>query len=167
MANFNSVNQLRIEIDAMLREYPELADDEELRADMLEGATDIKEILSSLGRSLDNAKGLAAGVHSRIEELCAREQRFGTRIDFIRDLIFRVMDSAQLKKIELPEVTLSLKNNPQQLVGQGDAETMPDDLVNIKRTIDRKKVRAAIEAGQEVPGFTLSNAPPSLMVRVK
>lgn len=167
MANFNSVNQLRIEIDAMLREYPELADDEELRADMLEGATDIKEILSSLGRSLDDAKAKAAGVHSRIEELCAREERFGTRIDFIRDLIFRVMDSAQLKKIELPEVTLSLKNNPQQLVGQGDAETMPDDLVNIKRTIDRKKVRAAIEAGQEVPGFTLSNAPPSLMVRVK
>jgi len=167
MVKTDHIDRLRIEIDAMLREYPELAEDAALRADMLEGATDIKEILISLNRALDDTNALQAGVQSRIELLHDREERFGLRVQFIRGLIFKVLETAQLKKCELPEATLSLRNNPQALIGNADPVSLPDDLVKITRTIDRKKVREALEAGQEVPGFQLSNAPPSLNVRVK
>jgi len=167
MEKIDNVDRLRIEIEALLRDYPDLAEDDVLRADTLEGATDIRDVLIGLGRALDDSKALVAGVHSRIEELCARKERFDARTDLIRDLIFRVLDSAQLKKIELPEVTLSLRNNPPALTGNTDPALLPDELVKITRAVDRKKIRAAIEAGQAVPGFQLSNAPPSLMVRVK
>lgn len=171
MVNPIDVDHLRLEIETMLREYPELADDEELRADMLEGLTNITEVLIAVNRRYAETKALAAGLHAYIAELLgpleAREQRYEHRQEFLRDLIYRVMDSAQLKKIELPEVTLSLKANPPRLIGDADPELLPDDLCDIKRSINRKKIRAAIEAGKEVAGFVLSNAAPSLVVRVK
>lgn len=161
------INRLRLEIETMLREYPELADDEVLRADMLDGATDIKGALVDLAALLGATKGLASGLHTYIEELCAREERYEHRQEFLRDLIFRVMDSAQLKKLELPHATLSMRNNPPRLVGDADPANLPDDLCSIKRTVDRKAIKAAVEAGRTVEGFQLSNAAPSLMVKVK
>ena len=167
MGNFADVNELRIEIEAMLREYPELVDDEVLRADMVEGETNIKGVLAVLVELIGTTKALGAGLHDYIAELLTREQRYEARQEFLRDLIYRVMDSGQLKKLELPHATLSLRNNPQRLVGDADAATLPDDLCNIKRSVDRKAIKAAVEAGQVVPGFMLSNAAPSLMIKVK
>jgi hypothetical protein len=160
-------DRLRLEIETMLREYPELADDDVLRADMLEGATDIRDVLVSLTDTLGTTKALGVGLHDYISELSGRAERYEHRQEFLRDLIFRIMDSAQLKKLELSHATLSLKNNPPRLVGDADPATLPDDLCAIKRSVDRKAVRAALEAGKEIPGFVLSNAAPSLTVRVK
>lgn len=168
MANQTDVaERLRLEIETMLREYPELTDDDVLRADMLEGLTDIKEVLANLVALIGNTKALGAGLHGYIKDLLAREERYEHRQEFLRDLIYRVLDSSQLKKVELPHATLSLRANPQRLIGDADASALPDELCNIKRTVDRKAVRAAIEAGKEIPGFVLSNAAPSLMVKVK
>jgi Arc/MetJ-type ribon-helix-helix transcriptional regulator len=167
MGNFVSVDALRIEVASLLREYPELMDDDVARLDTLEGATDIREVLIRLARALDETKALEEGVHARIAELTARQGRFVSRGEMLRDLIFKVLESANLKKVELPEATLSLRNGVPRLTGEADPASLPDDLVKITRAVDRKKVREAIEAGQIVPGFTLSNAQPSLTVRVK
>lgn len=168
MANFkHDADMLRIDIEHLLSQYPDLADDEVLRADMLEGSTDIREILTGLNRTLEDTKALIDGMQGRLEDLAARRARFRQRGEFVRDLMLRILESAQLRKLELPEVTLSTKNNPQQIIGEPDAETLPDDLVKVTRAPDRKKIREALIAGQEVPGVILSNAPPSLMVRVK
>lgn len=162
-----NIDALRLEIESMLRDHPDLADDEVLRLDMLEGETDIKEVLTELGRRLAATKALEKGLRSYIEELLAREDRFKIHEDRLRKLMFKVLDSAQIKKISLPELTLSLKSNPQRLLGDADPNTMPDRLVHIKRSVDRTKVREAIEDGEVVPGFTLSNAAPSLVVKVR
>lgn len=168
MANLGeAVGRLRLEIEAMLRAYPDLADDEVARLDTLDGETDVREVLISLARMLDDTHALQEGVHGRIEELKARKDRFSSRAEFLRDLIFKLMASANFKKLELPLVTLSLRNNPRALIGDADPATLPDELVKITRAVDRRKVREAIDAGHDVPGFQLSNAPPSLMVRVK
>jgi hypothetical protein len=163
----NDANALRAEIEFLLSQYPELADDEILRADMLEGSTDIREVLTDLNRTLQDTKALIDGTQGRMDELAERRLRFRRRTEFVRDLMQRILESAQIRKIELPEVTLSLKNNPQQIIGEPDPEALPDDLVKIAREPDKKKIRAALMAGCEVPGVVLSNAPPSLMIKVK
>jgi hypothetical protein len=168
MANdFVSVSRLRIEVEALLREYPELADDDVALLDTLEGETDLLGVLAMLGRALDDTKALGEGVHARINELVAREGRFNARYELIRDLIFKVMESAQLRKVELPEVTFSLRSNPPRLVGDADPVTVPDELCKFTRSLNRKAIREAIESGHTVEGFLLSNAAPSLVVRVK
>lgn len=158
---------LRQHIEMLLREYPDMADDEILRADMLEGETDLREVLTEIHRMIDDAKALRDGTVARLDELAARRARFQHRIDFGRELIVRVLDSAQLRKVELPEATLTLRNNPQQLVGDPSADELPDELVRVVRSPDKKKIREWLEAGRAVAGCTLNNAPPSLQVRVK
>ena len=159
--------QLRQQIEAMMREYPDLAEDEILRADMLEGETNIAEVVTSIHRMTEDAKALRDGTQERLDDLTARRNRFKQRVEFGRDLILKILDAAQVKKLELPEVTVSLRNNPQKLVGDFNPDLMPDEFVQITRSVDRKKIREAIDAGREIPGFALSNAAPSLTVKVK
>ena len=115
----------------------------------------------------EDAKALRDGTQERLDDLTARRNRFKQRVEFGRDLILKILDAAQVKKLELPEVTVSLRNNPQKLVGDFNPDLMPDEFVQITRSVDRKKIREAIDAGREIPGFALSNAAPSLTVKVK
>jgi hypothetical protein len=167
MVNLPDINRLRLDIEALHRDYPELAMDEVATLDMLEGETDLLKVLAKLGRERDNTKVLQDGLHSRVGELIGRETRFDLRQEFVREVIFRLMESAQLKKCELPEVTFSMRNNPPRVVGDADPATLPDDLVKITRTISKTKIKEALESGRHVDGFVLSNSPPSLVVRVK
>jgi hypothetical protein len=163
----HDADALRREIERLLLDYPELADDDVLRADMLDGSTDIGDILTSLIHTIQDTTALKEGTEARLDELKARGERFTKRTKFVRALIFKIMETAKLKKLELPEATLSIRNNPQQIVGDPDAAALPDELVRIKREPDKQKIREALLAGQEVPGCALSNAPPSLMIGVK
>jgi hypothetical protein len=160
---------LRIEIEYLLAQYPDLKDDDDLRADMLEGETDITRVLTALNRYREDTKALADGSQARLDELAARKKRLAVRVEFITSLMQSILFTAQIRKIELPEVTLSIRNNPQQLVGDPDVDikTLPDDCIRTKQDVDRKAVREAIVAGRNVPGFVLVDAPPSLMVRIK
>jgi hypothetical protein len=163
----HDADALRREIERLLLEYPELVDDEVLRADMLDGSTDIGDILTSLIHTIQDATALEEGTRARLVELKLRGQRFTMRVEFVRALIFKIMETAQLKKLELSEATLLIRANPQQIVGELDAAMLPDELCRIKREPDKAKIRARLLEGGEVPGCMLSNAPPSLMVRVK
>jgi hypothetical protein len=162
----HDADALRRTIERLLLDYPELADDEVLRADMLDGSTDIGDILTSLIHTIQDATALKEGTKARLDELKARGERFTRRTEFVRALIFKIMETARLKKLELAEATLSIRNNPQQVIGE-DVDALPDALCRIKREPDKKKIRDTLLAGEAVPGWTLSNAPPSLMIGTK
>jgi hypothetical protein len=167
MVNPVDVEQLRLRIEALRRDYPDLDTDEVLLSDMLEGATDIATVLTELHRHIDDAKALRDGTAERLDELKDRKTRFDRRMQFYRDLILRVLETANLRKVELPEATLSLRNNPPQLIGDPDPNELPDEFVKVRREPDKAAIRSALEAGRAVPGFVLNNAPPSLTIRVK
>lgn len=158
---------LRTQIAMLLNDYPDLQEDEFLRADMLEGSTDMHAVLTSIHRMIDDAKGLRDGTAARLDDLAARKARFQQRVDFGRDLICKIMDTADLRKVELPEVTLSMRKNPPRVIGDPDASLLPDELTRVVRSPDKAKIREALEAGRDVPGCALSNSPPSLSIRVK
>lgn len=162
-----NVDELRHNIEALLRDYPDLVDDEDLRLDMLDGETEIKPVLTQLFRRVDDDKSMIEATTMRLKELSARRARFGRRVDFLRELMLKILQSANLKKIELAEATLSQRPVPQQIVGEPDVDLLPDDLVKITRVPDRAKIREALLAHREVPGVMLSNAPPTLMVNTK
>jgi Gp157 protein len=160
-------NTLRAILEGMIRDNPDMADDETLRADMLDGETNLIPLLTEIHRQIDDATAMWVGTANRLNELSSRKARFEKRVEFYRALVLKLLQSADLRKVELPECTLSLRNNPPQLLITAVAGELPDDLVKIKREPDRVKIRAALENGREVPGFYLNNAPPTLTVRVK
>jgi Gp157 protein len=161
------VDQLRLRIDALNREYPELSDDEVLRSDVLEGATDMNDVLVRLVEEAITSKSLVIAITDRFDRLAERRARIRRRVDFLRGLILQIMQAANLKKIELPEVTLIQRASQPQIVGEVDADALPDDLVTIKREPNRTAIREALQAHRELPGLSLGNAPPSLQVNTR
>lgn len=158
---------IRQSIENLKLTHPELVEDDEAWAATLESETDFNEVLTTIVRRIEDTKALVIGTKDRFEELKARKDRFEHRIETLRNLAFKIMQAAEIAKLELPECTLSLRASPQQLIGEADPNSLPDDLCKISRDLNRIAIREALKAGRAVDGFTLSNSPPSLSIRIK
>jgi nitrogen fixation/metabolism regulation signal transduction histidine kinase len=158
---------IRQSIENLKIAHPELIEDDEAWAATLESETDFNEVLTTIVRRIEDTKALVIGTKDRFEELKARKYRFEHRIDTLRELAFKIMTAAEIAKLELPEATLSLRAGQQQIIGDADPAALPDALCKISRSPDRTAIKEALKTGKEVPGFSLSNATPSLSIRIK
>jgi hypothetical protein len=158
---------IRQQIENLKIAHPALLEDDESWQASLESETDMRDLLTSIVRQIDDAEALVIGTQDRLDTLVARRNRFKDRKQALRDLAFKLMQSAELARVELPEATLSLRAGTQQLIGDADPNALPDGLCTISRAPDRTKIKDALKAGQTVPGFELSNSPPSLSIRIK
>src|SRR2546425_432664 len=111
------VDQLRRSMEALIRDYPDLEDDEVLRSDMLEGATNLLEVLGRLTRGVSDAKTLIDAIDARVDELTKRCERFHRRVEYYRALMLSIMQSGDLRKVVLPEATLVQAKSQPQIVG--------------------------------------------------
>jgi hypothetical protein len=161
------VRELQQQIANLFLEFPELKDDEVLRADMLEGQTEIKAMFTTILHSIDDAKAFSDGVDLRISQLAERKARFDMRVEFLRALILKVMRWADLRKVELAEATLSQRASQPKLIGDPDVALLPEELVKVTRAPDRTKIREALLRGDFVPECSLSNAEPTLAIHSK
>lgn len=164
--NTLEIAHLEREIENLIASYPELAEDETLRADMVAGSTDAEAILSRIMDRMQEAETMAFAIQKRINDLDARQKAFDRRGEAMRALALRVMTAAQLRKMQLPEATLSIRVNPPSVVIHDESE-IPSEFTRAEIKIDRAKIKEALKAGQIVPGASLSNGSESLSVRVK
>lgn len=158
---------VRLQVENLKLVHPEILEDDEAWLATLESETDFTELLTTIVRRIEDTKALVIGTKDRFEELKARKDRFEHRIDTLRELAFKIMQAADLAKAELPEATLSLRAGQQQLIGEADPASLPDSLCKISRDLNRTAIKEALKTGQTVPGFSLSNSPPSLSIRIK
>lgn len=161
---FLDADNLRRQIEAMLLEFPELREDEQLRLDTLEGETEAKEILERLVGLVRDAETMEAATADRIGKLKARQDAFERRADGYRQLIHRIMDAAGIRKMQLPEATLSIRPSG-PAVRILDEAAIPEEFWRIKREPNRVAIKAALLDGVAVPGVSLSNSSDVLSVR--
>lgn len=156
------------QISQLFLQYPQLAEDEILRSDTIEGETDAFEFLASIICMIEDAKALADGTGNRIDDLQARKGRFEHRIEALRSLAFKIMQAAELKKAELPCATLSVRAGTPKVIITEEGH-LPESCVKVTvtRVPDKTAIKDALLQGENVPGACLSNAEPSLTIRVK
>lgn len=154
------------EITDLLAVYPELEEDENLRADTLEGETDINNVLAKLVQEREAAYGMAEGVKVPVNDLRERKARLERRGDGYGEAIERVMAAAGLSKVTLPNATISVTQAGPSVVIEDEA-SIPERFIRIKREIDKSAINAAVKAGEEIPGVVVSNGGSRLTVRVK
>lgn len=159
------VAQLTQHLDAIIRDFPELEEDAELRADTLEGETDLHAILGRLIGRAQDAKFMAAATAERVKELTARRQRFERNEEAMRGLIFKLMNAARLPKVQLPEATLSIGKGRDR-VEITDETRLPDEYWRVSRAPDKTSLADVLKAGKDVPGAELVAASDVLKVRV-
>jgi hypothetical protein len=160
--------QLQQDIANLYLQFPELKDDDEmLRVDTLEGATNLKELATVILRGIADARALLDGTKERADELKARQDRFKMRGEFLRAMLMKILQHADVRKLELPEATVSLRHGAPQIIGEPDPDKLPDEFVKVKREADRVKIRTALVNGFEIEGLSLSNGEPTLAVNVR
>lgn len=158
--------EIRTQIEQLLLQWPELNDDEVLRADMLEGETGLQTALSGLERRRQEAVALSNSIEAWINQIKHRQARFDARDEAIREIMFKLLQVANLKKVELPEATLSIKlGSPKVMVT--DAAALPASMVRIKAEPDKIRIREALQSGATITGAVLSNAEDILAIRTK
>jgi len=157
------IETLKVQISLLMDRHPELADDIDLRADMLEGSTDLHKIMERLLNEEREADELIEAVKERIEKLSVRRTMFRSRQASIRDVMMGILQRADLRKIALPEATISItRRGPAvQLI---DEALVPDVFCRFKREVSKTAIKEALNAGEEVPGAVLDNGSETLRI---
>ncbi len=157
---------VRMQIEKLLHDYPELAEDDAAIELALESETDAVEFLRSLERARRQAVAMAKANELIIDELKERIGRFNRRDEALRRLMFQILQAANLRKLELPEATLSIRNGVPKVIVTDEA-AVPETFIRIKRELDISGIKGALKDGIPVPGATLSNADEILAIRTK
>ncbi len=149
--------------------FPELREDEQALADTLEGMTDLTDMLAELIRSSLDDKALVIALKQREADMRERRERFETRAQKKRDLVWTTMERAAIKQINMPDLTASLRTSKPKVVVH-DESTVPSQFwIPQEPKLDRVELLRQLQShgGIAIPGVTLANAPPTLTVRTK
>lgn len=141
-------------------------DDEEMIRDTLEGATNLHELLGAATLELADLEGRKLGKETTIAKMKERLTRDCKRVEAIREAIFKAMEVAELKSLNTPAATLSVRPSPPRVEVTDEAAIPPEFKIQPPVTIDKKGIAAAMKAGQLVPGAAFSNSPAALTVRL-
>ncbi|RRY11378.1 hypothetical protein EGJ58_06865 [Brucella anthropi] len=169
--NAKAQNYLTYDVTVLEREfadlvaaYPELAEDEELRADTIEGETDAYRVLGKIIAIERDANTMLLAIGERAKDLAARKDRYTRRKDAMRALLLRLLKAANLNRVSLPEATVSIGKG-RSGVEIVDESLLPDNVVKLKREPDKTAIKAALDAGEDVPGAALRVGGETITVR--
>lgn len=157
---------VKSEIAALFAACPELADDDQLRADMVEGETSLQDAMVYLNRARQIRIAESNGIADHVDALNERKARKLCDADRIKGTMLELLRIANLDKLVLPEATLSV-TKPRASVEVTDPDALPQGYFLIERKPMKAAIKAAIEAGEAIPGASIVYSGPSLSVRVK
>lgn len=157
---------IRQQVENLKIAFPDLADDDDTWQIALESETDVKEYLRTVERKREDTAALEEALSLTIDALRQRKTRFERREQAMRALLFAAMQWADLRKCELPEATLSIRDGiPKVMIT--DESQIPDEYMRVRKEPDKALIKEALNGFENVPGATMSNAEPVLAVRVK
>jgi Siphovirus Gp157 len=139
--------------------------DEQTLADTVEGLTDVHEILMALIRAALADEALASGLKTRIAEMEDRLARLRDRASKRRQIAKEVMTELDIKKLQAPDFTASLRPGFPSLVVMNENEIPSIYWEQRDPKLDKATLISDLKQGREVSGAALSNPEPVLSVR--
>lgn len=167
--DLRALTQVAPQIVALAAEIRALAGDDDLAfVDTLEGVSSIVSVARGAVQAMYawEAQGEAAKALSQRYD--ARAKDFNARAERVRAALFNFMGEIDCRTLTLPEATLSLAEpSSVGLVEHADADAakLPLSLRRTKLEPDRVAIKAALQRGEAVPGYSLANAKPVLKFR--
>ena len=142
-------------------------EDDQAFIDTLDGSTEAVEAARRVVRWIMEQGANQAACKELANVYAGRASMFDERTQRGRTALFHFLQEMGLKSMPLPEATLSVVAGRVSVAGDCDVALLPPHLVRVKREPDRSAIKTALEAGEAVEGFSLSNNAPTLMVRVR
>jgi hypothetical protein len=160
-----SANNYRLIKDRLRNEDPSL--DDQTLADTVEGLTDLHELLQAVIRAALADEALVNGLKGRIAEMEDRRERLADRAAKRRQIAKEVMTELDIKKLEAPDFTASIRAGFPSLVVMNENEIPSIYWEPRDPRLDRATLIADLKNGREVGGASLSNGEPILSVRTR
>lgn len=152
MLDLNSIRRAADELDGLC------GDDDALFHDMMQGETDIDRICSQIWEQIATDEEMLVGITERQRALADRKKRKQDRIAGAKSLIGKVLRAGRLTKLELPEVTLSVRaGRPTLKVVDEDA--VPADFQRVKASPDMAAIKDGFSQAETLPNWLTWNEP--------
>src|SRR5258708_4945038 len=133
--------------EELLREFPDLATDDQALADTLEGVSTFAESVRYVIRSIDDDQIIVDGLAILMAELPARGRRHADRIDRKRAAIAQAMERENERKLTWAEAPLSLSPAQPRLIATDEMLIPPSYLVQPPAKLDKRALLADIKSG--------------------
>lgn len=141
-------------------------EDEQLIADMIEGETELLECAGVVVEAIDDTEMLIAGISEYQKTLSERKSRLQSSVARRKGLLLSVMERIGLKKLTLPQATLSARDGRPKVIIT-DEGSLDSIYQKVTFTPDKTKIAADLNNGVAVDGAELSNAETTLSIRRK
>lgn len=126
--------------------------DEQLFADMMEGETDLHSVARRIHEIIARDTETLVGIKDRKEAIAEREARIKARVAAGKDAIGKLLRAAHLKKLELPEVTYSVRDGKPKLE-IADANAVPAVFQRATYAPDKTAINEAFEDSDDLPNW--------------
>ncbi len=141
--------------------------DEQTLADTVEGLTDLHEIAAAIVRSALADEALASGLKCRLTDMQGRLSRLQDRASKRRQIARDVMTELDLKKLDAPDFTATLRPGIPSLIVL-DEDAVPKTYWEPSEPrLRRQELAYELKQGAEIEGVALSEPQPVLSVRVR
>ena len=141
------IAQMADEMDQLLG-----GDDERLFHDMLIGESDIDHVVTRIHEQVARDSEMLVGIKERKAAIGERQARIERRVDAGKVLIGKVLRAGRLTKLELPEVTYSVREGRATLKVV-DPDGVPEELTRTKREPDKAAINEAFADESSLPNW--------------
>lgn len=142
-----------------------VGDDEDAVAGLVEGETGLFEAIARAVNRLAEIDAHVDALTGLVKQYRDRQARLENQSELIRAAIGLAMSMTELKKLELPQATISRKPTPAKAIITEEADVPPTFFVPQPPKLDKKALLDALKSGQSVPGATLSNGSETIAIR--
>jgi Gp157 protein len=161
---FSAINYRSIR-DRIKAQDPQI--DDQTLADTVEGLTDLHEIVTAIIRSALADEALIVGLKSRISDMQARLERLVDRASKRRQIARDVMVELDLKKLDAPDFTASVREGIPSLTVINEDAVPKIYWTPSEPRLNRQYLTRDLKQGEEIAGVTLSDPEPVLSVRTR
>src|SRR5450830_986730 len=141
--------------------------DEQTLADTVEGLTDLHEIVQAIIRSALADEALAKGLKCRISDMQGRLDRLEDRASKRRQIAKDVMVELDLKKLNAPDFTASIREGTPSLMVLNEDAVPSIYWQPSEPRLKRQELAYELKQGTEIEGVALSDPEPVLSVRTR
>ena len=141
--------------------------DEQTLADTVEGLTDLHEIVQAVTRAALADEALVLGLKCRISDMQGRLDRLQDRASKRRQIARDVMVELDLKKLNAPDFTASIREGTPSLMVINEDGVPSIYWQPSEPRLNRQELAYELKQGAEIAGVTLSNPEPVLSVRTR
>lgn len=142
-----------------------IGDDEEMALVAVEGETCLIEAIGAAVNRIAELNAHCEALETQAKALSERRSRFESQAASIKAAVFVAMGQAELRKLELPQATLSVRAVPPKAEVLDEAAIPPKFWKAQDPKLDRKALLDALKAKEFVPGATLSNGGETLAIK--